>query len=286
MTSIRIGAALEAVPGPRYFEKHGLLELHPPLSFPRAATLQRWRAGIPQHCEIALAVTRRAHGGKDGALRFDKPGARTWLEESITALAPRFVVLSTGPELSTGSRDRTLLGRFVEEVRAKGPIVVWQPRGLWEADEAERYAREIGCQLALDLLGATAGPRVPGARELMGLEAEIPETKGVAYGRIEALGTHARLGDGHLRRALDEGLATGADELRLVVQSEDALRKAARLATMVEGLADDASGFAMPKRRGAEEGQGDDELDDDEDDALDDDDDEDGDDLDDDDDEE
>lgn len=264
MTSIRVGAALDAVPGPRYFEKHGLLELHPPLSFPRAATLQRWRAGIPAHCEVALAVTRRAHGGKDGALRFDKAGARTWLEESIAALAPRFVVLSTGPELSTGSRDRALLARFVEEVRGKGPLVVWQPRGLWETEEAARYAREIGCQIALDLLGASAGPRVPGARELMGLEAEIPEAKGVAYGRIEALGTHARLGDGHLRRALDEGLATGADELRLVVQSEDALRKATRLATMVEGLADDASGFAMPRRRGAEAGLDEGELEDDE----------------------
>jgi hypothetical protein len=98
----------------------------------------------------------------------------------------------------------------------------------------------------------------------MGLEAEVSEAKGVAYGRIEALGTHARLGDGHLRRALDEGLATGADELRLVVQSEDALRKATRLATMVEGLADDASGFAMPKRRGGDAGADEDELDDEE----------------------
>jgi hypothetical protein len=275
MTSIRVGAALDAVPGPRYFEKHGLLELHPPLSFPRAATLQRWRASIPAHSEVALAVTRRAHGGKDGALRFDKPGARTWLDESIAALSPRFVVLATGPELSTGSRDRALLARFVEEVRAKGPLVVWQPRGLWEADEARRCAREIGCEIALDLLGAIAGPRAPGARELMGLEAEIPDTKGVAYGRIEALGTHARLGDGHLRRALEEGLATGAEELRLVVQSEDALRRTARLATLVEGLADDAAGFAMPKRRSAEgfdESEPDDEHLDDDDDDLDDDD--------------
>jgi hypothetical protein len=262
MTSIRVGAALDAVPGPRYFEKYGLLELHPPLSFPRASTLARWRASIPSHCEVSLAVTRRTHGGRDGALRFDKPGARAWLDESITALGPRFVLLSTGPELSTGTRDRALLARFVEDVSARGPRVVWQPRGLWEADEAERFAKENGCELALDLLGASAGPRAPGARELLGLASEIRSGRAVAYGRIEALGTHARLGDGHLRRALDEALASGAEEIRLVVQSEDALRKAARLAAMVEGLAEDTSGLASPKRRGADEGLDDEGSDD------------------------
>lgn len=282
MTSIRVGAAVDAIPGPRYFEKHGLLELHPPLSFPRAATLARWRTSVPEACEIALGLTRRTHAGKDGALRFDKPGSRTWLDEAIAALRPRFVVLSTGPELSPGPRDRALLTRFVEDIRQRGPIVVWQPRGLWERDQAAEAAREAGCALALDLLAAGAGPERLDAATLMGLDDAPAPGGALAYGRIEALGTHARLGDGHLRRALDEAIATGADEVRLVVQSEDAFRKAGRLAEMVEGLADDASGFEAPRRRGAEDDElgdddddddlddGDDELDDD-DDELDDD---------------
>jgi hypothetical protein len=277
MTSIRVGAAVDAIPGPRYFERHGLLELHPPLSFPRAATLARWRQSIPEACEIAIAVTRRTHGGRDGALRFDKPGARAWVDETLAALSPRFVLLSTGPELSTGSRDRALLAQFVEAVRAKGPMLVWQPRGLWDDEDARRYAAQIGCVVALDLLGASSGPQVPGPAELMGLERKLAASGSVGYGRIEALGTHARLGDGHLRRAVDEALSSGAEELRLVIESEDAMKKAARLAAIVEGLADESGGSAALRRRaveGEEQNGDDDELDDDDeelDDELDDD---------------
>lgn len=269
MTSIRVGAAVDAIPGPRYFEKHGLLELHPPLSFPRAATLAKWRTSVPQACEIALAVTRRTHAGKDGALRFDKVGARAWVDDSIAALSPRFVVLSTGPELTTGSRDRALLAKFVDEVRARGPIVVWQPRGLWEADEARAFATTIGCEVALDLLAAMAGPQAPTAATLMGIELPARASGAIGYGRIEALGTHSRLGDGHLRRALEEAIASGATDVRLVIMAEDAMRKAARLASIVLGLADDdATGGALPRRRAAEGADAtddeDDELDDDE----------------------
>lgn len=269
MTTVRVGAAVDALPGARYFERHGLLELHPPLSFPRAATLAKWRASIPDTCEIALAVTRRTHAGKDGALRFDKPGARAWVDESIAALSPRFVLIATGPELSTGARDRALLEGFVRSVAERGPTVVWQPRGLWDADDARDLAAKIGCSVALDLLGAMSGPSPVGPAALAGVELPIASSGPLAYGRIEALGTHARLGDGHLRRALDEALATGADDVRLVIAAEDAIRKAIRLQTMVEGLADDATGLAVPRRRGAaDEGDELDELD--EDDELDD----------------
>jgi hypothetical protein len=269
MTSVRVGAAVNALPGPRYFEKHGLLELHPAVSFPKPATLTRWRAQIPVACEIALAVPRRAHAGRDGALRFERPGARAWVDDAIAAFSPRFVVLFTGPELSTGARDRGLLEAFVASVQARGPRVVWQPRGLWEPEQAATLAAAVGCVVALDLLGSemvTGFAAV--ATQAVGDES-LPRAAGaLAYGRIEALGTHARLGDGHLRRALDEALATGAAEVRLVVEAEDALRRAGRLASMVDGLADEESGLSVPRRRD-EAGDEDDDLDDDDDDDLD-----------------
>jgi len=263
MTSVRIGAAVDALPGTRYFERHGLLELHPPLSFPRAATLAKWRASIPETCEVALAVTRRTHAGKDGALRFDKPGSRAWVDESIAALSPRFVLIATGPELSTGARDRSLLEAFVRSIAERGPTVVWQPRGLWDGDDARAFAAKIGCSVALDLLGAMSGPSPVGPAALAGVELPVARVGPLAYGRLEALGTHARLGDGHLRRALEESLATGAEDVRLVIAAEDAIRKAIRLQALVEGLAEDASGLATPRRRASGEDldDEDDELD-------------------------
>jgi hypothetical protein len=106
----------------------------------------------------------------------------------------------------------------------------------------------------------------------MGIDLPVHASGAIGYGRIEALGTHSRLGDGHLRRALEEAIASGATDVRLVIMAEDAMRKAGRLATIVSGLADDdASGGALPRRRAAEG----DEAIDDEDDALDDDDDDD-----------
>jgi len=254
MTSVRVGAALNALPGPRYFAKHGLVELHPSISFPKTATLARWRAQIPEACEVAVAVTRRTHAGKAGALRFEKPGAQAWVDDAIAALRPRFVVLATGPELSTGSRDRALLEAFVTSVQARGPRVVGRPRGLGEADVGRALAERIGCLLALDILGSDPTTLAPVAPR--------PAVGGIVYGRIQAIGVHARLGDGHLRRALDEALSTGADEVRLVVESEDAYRRASRLASMVEGLADEASGLSAPRRRsaGEESEEDDDEL--------------------------
>ena len=247
MPSIRVGAALTRIPPARYFREHGLIELHPSTSFPKQGTLARWREDVPEACEIAIAVPRRMQAGKSGAFAFEKEGARTYLDDAIRIFKPRFVVLFTGAELSTSTRDRAALKGFVEGVQAKGAQVIWQPRGLWDAEDALKLATEAGFHVALDLLAET----VPAA-----------EPRALAYGRVSAMGTHARLGDGHLRRALEDALSTGAEEVRLIIESEDAFKKAARLAGIVTGLADEDSGLGVPRRTGDED-EDEDDLEDD-----------------------
>ncbi|MCS6858577.1 MAG: hypothetical protein NZM37_12745, partial [Sandaracinaceae bacterium] len=180
----------------------------------------------PPESEVVLALPRHVHGGSAGGLRFEREGSRRWVDQAISALAPRFVILRTGTDLSTSSRDRSLLARFVEEVSQKGPRVLWEPRGLWEPEEAQRYAEAIGCEIAVDLLKPST--RSPVEELLSGQEQEGP-ARSLLYGRVESLGFHARLGEEHLRRAVDEARSLRAEDTWIVVQANDPIRKVRRL---------------------------------------------------------
>ena len=225
MSRFHVGAVLDRIPGARYFEggvSHLELKLH---GTPRIATAKKMRAGLASGASLAVQLPLSVLGGTRGALRPDDEWALDDLLAAVDALAPRFVVLASGVELTPGPRDREALAAFAERLRAaKAPPLVWAAGGPWEGEDAARFAAKIGVQCALDPLEPVtiAGP--------------------LSYGRVRAIGVHARLGDGILARIAEAMLATGADDAFIALEAGEGPRRARRLAQILRGESGDGDG--------------------------------------------
>lgn len=125
------------------------------------------------------------------------------------ALAARWCVLSTGPATTPTPRNRAQLERLCQELRDESWRIAWEPRGVWAADETERWAEELGVVLVRDL------------------SREVPPPGPVIYTRLRGLGFGARVGS----RAV-EHLAThlqDAEEAYVILEGEGAQRAATLL---------------------------------------------------------
>jgi hypothetical protein len=219
MPRFHVGAVLDRVPSPRYFESgvsHLELLLH---GTPRIATAKRMVAGLPAGASLAVQIPAEiARGGPSGALRQEQPFAERDLVAVLQAMAPRFVLLSSGVELTPSPRDREALAAFAGRMReANAPQLVWQAGGPWEAEQAIAFAQKLGIIPAIDPLQPAVfeGP--------------------IAYARVRAIGVHARLGDGTLARIAEALLAIGSADTYVALESGEGPRRARRLAQILAG---------------------------------------------------
>lgn len=215
---LSIGSAVDHVPGPRYFEAVTVAEvcLRPPL--PRPATLKRHRhtrgAGGVLALRLAPSLLRgeaRAQGG----LGADLEESLRWALRASDALAPKALVVPTGPQLTPGMRGRELLRAMVSELRAglgedgDTPWLVWEPHGPWELERAVEVASALSLVCAFDPLH------------------EARPAGGRAYGRVQALGERTSLSDASLEDAVDAMVPDEGESL-LVLDGPRAFRQAAR----------------------------------------------------------
>ena len=63
------GALLERPPGPKYTSELGFAELTLTGQLPKAQTLTKWRAGLPESFRVALRIPRSCWHTSAGALR-------------------------------------------------------------------------------------------------------------------------------------------------------------------------------------------------------------------------
>jgi uncharacterized protein YecE (DUF72 family) len=222
MPHVHPGAQLERAPGPRYVARLQFAEIALRAPLPRAATLGRWRATLPEGFALALVAPKSSVVSAKGPLRFDDAleTGFAWLCAAADALAAQFVVIPTPASLTTGQRDRDLLAAYVERLRAHAPgrTVVWSPTGLWEPDTAQEFAARLGIVCAFDPL-ETPAPSVP-----------------VAYARLEAIGGRQRFGDPVLRDLADILDASEAGDIYLAIASPQSFQQATRLAQITREL--------------------------------------------------
>ncbi len=223
MARFHIGAVLDRVPGPRYFESLSHVELT--LSgIPRAATIQKIRANVPEGATLAIQVPPSVVRGERGALRHEDPNIFTSLITALKTFRADRAVLVTGVELSPGPRDREALTLFVERLRkAEAPPLVWQAGGPWDAEDALAFATSIGIQAAIDPLEPPPGPRSQ------------------VYARVRAIGVRSRLGDGLLAQIAENLLTLGAEESFVAIEAGDATKRCRRLIELLQGAVADAS---------------------------------------------
>jgi hypothetical protein len=142
---------------------------------PRLAAMQRWSAAVrrrfPNAQQIPYVWHLVSHAREDGirgrairrpagdesafgGLQTTDEVQRAW---DVTRLCMQGcgstrVVLRTGPSITPGAIGRKRISAFVEARTREGVGVIWEPEGLWEADVARVFARELGVSLCLSAL--------------------------------------------------------------------------------------------------------------------------------------
>jgi len=220
MTTLHVGAVVERPPGPKYQDALAFAELalRPPL--PRPATLAKIPPGLASNFALSLRAPRECFVSELGPLRMDEglEGRITWLGKAAEAAQACAVVVPTLSDVRTGPRDRERLQAYFEVLgNAMGDTpIVWEPGGLWEAEDALPFAEGMGVVCAFDPL-----------------EVRVRHS-GIAYLHVKGIGARTRLGEGSLTMVVDaiEELED-AETIYVAIESPRSVREATRLRQLV-----------------------------------------------------
>jgi len=188
----------------------------------RPATLQAWRADLPDSLQLVLRVASEVTHPQPGSaevghFRQSEAVDAAW-EATLTAARAaeaRALVFRSPASFSPTQGHRDALVRFSARATADLPdtTLVWEPVGLWEDEEAAELAAEAGLVLAVDPV------RVP------------PPPGDVAFCRLAGpLGVRGRYDDLDLVEVLEE--VVGRSLALLVFEHPAATRDATRLSAM------------------------------------------------------
>ena len=167
---------------------------------PNAATLRRWRKAVAptfEFCVIAGPAMATLKSSEAATAEME-----AWKQAS-DLLEARVVLVKTPVDVSPSPAWRDRLSAFVDTIRRDSTTVVWECSGLWETEDAARFAKKIDIVLATD---PSRDPTPAGP---------------VSYGRLRALGETRSFGPAALER-----IATSIGERRdayVVIETDTAL---------------------------------------------------------------
>jgi uncharacterized protein YecE (DUF72 family) len=223
---------------PSYASKFGLLELHPtvqpgaagaaPRTNPTLKTLRAWRKEVGPAFEFCIVAPP--------ALRAPRPSDALEMEIEATlamvdAAQARTLLVQTAADVTPSNVWRDRLVKLFERLGRDGTQIVWEPSGLWEAEDAAVFAKKHGVVLCVDPFQAGV-PRGP-----------------IAYLRLRALGETRSFGATRL-----EALAAELRERRevyVVVEAPRALGTAQTLEALVREPVRAMGGAVVPRRAAA-----------------------------------
>lgn len=195
-----------------YAKAFQLLEVEVPSSEgkapagPSAATLRKWRRDVGPTFQFAVVA-----GPAVAALK-PSPAFERELEATlalVNTLQARAIVLRTPPDVSPAPVWRTRLAALLERLPRDVGFVAWEPRGVWDVDQAARQAKSLGMVLVVDA-----------ARD------DVPPGP-VAYVRLRALGETRSFGPAALARVAAR-LGDRKDAF-VVIETDGALKEAKNL---------------------------------------------------------
>jgi uncharacterized protein YecE (DUF72 family) len=168
-----------------YAKRFDLLEVASGLAgaaVPSIPTLKRWRKAVPPHFAFTVVAGPEVSSLRPGEA-LDK--ARALATAAADVLEARSILLPTPAEVTPSQVWRDRLARVVESFRRDVTNLVWEPRGVWEVEDAAVLARKLGLVLAVDAARdpVPAGP--------------------VVYTRLRALGETRSFGPSALERVID-----------------------------------------------------------------------------------
>jgi len=199
-----------------YAKRFDLLEVRlaaadKPKQGPTAATLRKWRKAAPPHFEFVTVL-----GPALGKVR---PSAELDAElaialEWITILQCRMVLLPTPADVTPSQLSRDRIAKLCDRLPRDVTQVAWEPRGVWEVDDAAVFAKKLGITVVVD---PTRDPVPLGP---------------VAYARLRAIGESRSFGPAALERVTK---AVGdRREAYVVIDSPTALTECKRLRSLAQ----------------------------------------------------
>jgi uncharacterized protein YecE (DUF72 family) len=178
---------------------------------PTLATLRKWRRSVPPHFDFTVVAGPHLSMVKAGApLEADLATALA----AVNALEARCILLQTPSDVTPSKLWRDRIAKLVERFPRDVTQVIWEPRGVWETEDAAVAAHQWGVVLAVDAARdpVPAGP--------------------VAYVRLRALGETRSFGPAALEKVVD---AIGARrDAYVVFETDSALVESKRLRALAQ----------------------------------------------------
>lgn len=192
---------------------------------PKDATLKKWRKEAGPALTISIVAPKSVSAARPGPA-LDDGLAR--LLEAQRLLQARIILLHSPTELTPSDLNRERLGKVVERIHeglgeaATMVRIAWEPRGVWEAEDAAKLAQKLGVDLAMDPL---VDPREPFVHPAL------------RYYRLSTVGGRTEFPPARLR-FLAEVIAAeqGEGERVVIFDTPHAPREAKRLRTLAESL--------------------------------------------------
>jgi uncharacterized protein YecE (DUF72 family) len=197
-----------------YAKRFDFLEVHMPAHgqpAPTPATLRRWRKQVPPHFDFSVVIGPAASELKAGAdLDRDLGEAMA----AADALQARCMLVVTPASVTPAQAWRDRLAKLAERIKRDATYVAWEPRGLWENEDARKLAQKLDVLLVVDPLR------------------DAPAEGPVFYGRLRALGETRSFG----ATALERVVATvGARrDAYVVIETASALAECKRLRQLAQ----------------------------------------------------
>jgi uncharacterized protein YecE (DUF72 family) len=194
-----------------YAKRFDLLEVRADTKLPALPALKRWRKSVPPHFDFAIV------GGPHLSLL--KPGAQLEADlettiAAISALQARCFVLQTPVDVTPGAVSRDRMARLLDRLPRDATHVIWEPRGVWEVEDAAAAAKKWGVVLGVDP-----------ARD------NVPDGP-VSYGRLRSLGETRSFGASALQRIVDK-IGERRDAY-LVIETSSALSECKELRRLAQ----------------------------------------------------
>ncbi|MEI8255255.1 MAG: DUF72 domain-containing protein, partial [Deltaproteobacteria bacterium] len=216
---------------------------------PTPAVLARWRQEAGDSLVWSIVAPAVLWGEKDWPLR-DEKAAQTEIDRLVNVAKPlgaRALLLRTPASIRPGTVAAKRFHAAASRMRKMTPVVVWEPGGLWEREDAKAFVQDLGIIVVSDPLR----DKVAG--------------EPVVYARMRGLGADRRYHQGRLE---DLMIAVAhAEEVFVVFDTAQSFVEAGRMRKLIEGLA--AAGDGADDEADAEEADDDaeDDADSDDDDA-------------------
>jgi uncharacterized protein YecE (DUF72 family) len=164
---------------------------------PTLATLRKWRRSVPPHFDFSVVA-----------------GPHLSMLKAVDALEARCIVIATPSEVTPSTLWRDRMAKLVTRFPRDVTQVIWEPRGVWETEDAAVAAKRWGIVLAVD---AAREPVPAGA---------------VAYVRLRALGETRSFGPAALEKVV--AAIGNRRDAYVVFETDSALAESKRMRTIAE----------------------------------------------------